>query len=108
MKTVAPMNLNAPRICLRDPIAEITDAARYLDAAVSAHLSGNAILAETLIRMADMDAIREWTESIWAHDGAFVTHRDASPQSVGVSDEKRAKARMPTVTEKMSIHLRDG
>jgi len=42
------------RQCLREPIHEIFDAARYLDAAVSAHLAGHFKLAEELIRLADM------------------------------------------------------
>jgi hypothetical protein len=50
-------NRPAPRTCLRDPIPEIFDAARYLDAAVSAHLTGKHALANELIRMADMPVI---------------------------------------------------
>ncbi len=91
------------RTCLRDPIAEIGDAARYLDAATSAHMRGRPKIAEELIRMADMSAIREWTESIWANDSAFVRYRDAS-----LPTAERAKARMPTAAEKESIHARDG
>ncbi|MCG8042457.1 MAG: hypothetical protein JAZ17_03525 [Candidatus Thiodiazotropha endolucinida] len=34
--------------CFRDPIPEIFDAARYLDAAVSAHFAGKTDLAEEL------------------------------------------------------------
>jgi hypothetical protein len=91
------------RICLRDPIPEISDAARYLDAATSAHMGGQLKIAEELIRLADMPVIREWTESIWANDSAFVRFRDASLPTAG-----RAKARMPTVAEKQGIHARDG
>ena len=91
------------RACLRDPIPEIADAARYLDAATTAHIRGQPSLAEELIRLADMPAIREWTESIWANDSAFVRLRDAS-----LPTAERAKARMPTAAEKKSIHARDG
>jgi hypothetical protein len=49
------------RVCLRDPIPEIEEAARYLDEAVSAHLAGRSDLAQELIQRADMAAIREWT-----------------------------------------------
>lgn len=93
----------AYRACLRDPIPEIADAARYLDAATTAHIRRQPKLAEELIRLADMPAIREWTESIWANDSAFVRFRDASLPIV-----ERSKARMPTVAEKRSIHARDG
>jgi hypothetical protein len=53
------MNINeanpiGDRLCLPEPIPEIADAARYLDAAVSAHLAGRTDLAESLIRLADL------------------------------------------------------
>lgn len=60
------------RFCFRDPIPEIFDAARYLDAAVSAHLTGRRDLAEELIRLADMPAIWEWTESLWGKKSPYV------------------------------------
>ncbi len=41
------------RTCLLDPVPEIFDAARYLDAAVSAHLRCKPKMAEELIRLAD-------------------------------------------------------
>lgn len=37
------------RRCLRDPIPEIFDAARFLDAAVSAHVQGRYDVAEQLL-----------------------------------------------------------
>jgi hypothetical protein len=55
--------------CLRDPIPEIFDAARHVDAAVSAHLTEDRKTADELIRLADMAAIREWTESLWGKGG---------------------------------------
>lgn len=91
------------RKCLRDPIPEIADAARFLDAATSAHFRGRLKLAEDLIRLADMPVIRDWTESIWAHDSAFIRFKVAS---LPIAD--RVKARMPTAAEKQSIHERDG
>ena len=91
------------RTCLRDPIPEIADAARYLDAATTAHIRGQPKIAEELIRLADMPVIREWTESIWANDSSFVRFRDDSRPVA-----ERAKARMPTAAEKQSIHARDG
>lgn len=39
--------------CFREPIPEILDTARYLDAAVSAHLSGHRELASTLFQQAE-------------------------------------------------------
>jgi hypothetical protein len=50
---------------MREPIPEIRDAARLLDAAVTAHLLGRRDLAEQLIRLADMPILRDYTESLW-------------------------------------------
>lgn len=44
--------------CFREPIPEILDTARYLDAAVSAHLSGHRKLASALFQQADCDTTR--------------------------------------------------
>src|SRR5687767_1693924 len=93
------------RRCLRDSIPEIADAARYLDAAVSAHHAGRSDLAETLIRLADIPMIREWTESLWGKNSPYVKVRQTSAVVIrGV----RARARMPTATEKALLHKRDG
>ncbi|MGB8354796.1 MAG: hypothetical protein WCD79_12955 [Chthoniobacteraceae bacterium] len=64
--------IESDRPCLREPIPEILDAARYLDAAVSAHLAGRSDLAGALICLADMPAIREWTESLWGTGSPYV------------------------------------
>jgi hypothetical protein len=60
------------RTCFRNPIPEIQEAAGYLDGAVSAHLAGDATLADFLIGKADIPAIREWTESIWGAASPYV------------------------------------
>src|SRR6266853_1002381 len=96
------------RACLRDPIPELADAARYLDAAVSAHLAGRPDLAEGLIHLADMPAIREWTESIWGRNSAYVQYRVVSGSQPSPSRENRVKVRMPTFAEKHNLLLRDG
>ena len=69
------------RRCLRDSIPEIADAARYLDAAVSAHHAGRPDLADTLIRLADIPMIREWTESLWGKNSPYVKVRQPSALS---------------------------
>jgi hypothetical protein len=48
------------RICLRDPIPEIFEAAKYLDDVVTAHLDDRRDVADDLIRHANMPVIREW------------------------------------------------
>ncbi len=64
--------INKFRSCIRDPIPEIFDAARYLDAAVSSHIAGNIKLAKELIRMADMPEIREWGRSITDENSQYI------------------------------------
>jgi hypothetical protein len=96
------------RLCLREPIPEIADAARYLDAAVSAHLTGYSEIAEHLIRLADMPVIREWTESLWGSNSPYVKPQVTAGMLQDISMEQREKVRMPTTAEKAQIHLRDG
>jgi hypothetical protein len=105
------MDVNTPesnRPCLREPIPEIADAARYLDAAVSAHLVGRSDLAEDLIRLADMPAIREWTESLWGANSPYVKYRVVADAPPSLPEDQRINARMPTTAEKRMLHQRDG
>ena len=101
-------SLETGRLCLRVPIPEIADAARYLDAAVSAHLANRPDLAEALIRLADMPAIREWTESLWGAASPYVQYRAVADAPPTLSKEQRIQARMPTLEEKRLLHQRDG
>jgi len=96
------------RSCLREPILEIMDAARYLDAAASAYLAKRPDLAEELIRLADIPAIREWTESIWGKGSPYVQYRSLPSTQPDLSPADRVQVRMPTTAEKQSLHLRDG
>lgn len=94
------------RVCFRDPIPDIMDAAHYLDAAISAYTVGHLNIAENLIRLADMPSIRKWTESIWGKDSPYVQYRPIPYLSL--PKENREKLRMPTLAEKHKLHLRDG
>jgi hypothetical protein len=94
-------------LCLSEPIPQLADAARYLDAAVTAHLQGKATLAEELILAADMPEIRKWTKSIWA-DSSVHLRFPTDQQQRSLNKELRAKTRMPTGAEKERIHQRDG
>lgn len=96
------------RLYFREPIPEIADAARYLDAAVSAHLQGHSKLAKELIRIADNPAIWEWTDSIWGKKSPYVQYRYISEAPKDMSKEHRVKERMPTTSEKTQLLLRDG
>lgn len=99
---------NAFKPCFRKPIPEIYDAAKYLDAAVSAHLSGNKQMAEDLIKLADMPVIREWTESIWGKNSPYVTFTEIPNSPPKLRKELRIKVRMPNNKEKELLHKRDG
>jgi len=94
------------RRCLREPIHEIADAARYLDAAISAHLAGRSDLADLLLRLADMPAIRAWTESLWGSNSPYVKVRQGAAAVFRAAQAGRA--RMPTAAEKARLHQRDG
>ncbi len=92
------------RSCFREPIAEIYDAARFLDAAVSAHLSGDRELAKTLFSSADIKAVWDWTDSIWGANSPYVNVQQLDVNSVA----HREKERMPTAEQKAQLHQRDG
>lgn len=95
------------RTCISDPIPQILDAARYLDAAVTAHLQGKRTLADALIRAADMPEIYKWLKPIWANSKANLVSPAKANQST-FRKEQRVKTRMPTPEEKQRIHQRDG
>ena len=98
------MNSPGPVRCFREPIPAIFDAARYLDAAVAAHISGRRKLAEQLLTIANDQAVWNWTDSIWGKKSSYVrVPKWASP--AGVTKEP---ARMPTADQKAAVHRRDG
>lgn len=96
------------RKCLRDPIPEIWDTAKYLDAAVSAHIEEKYDLAEELIRISDKPELREWTESLWGVNSPYVKKRKIPEAPPYLPKEKRVKARMPNSSERAALHDRDG
>lgn len=92
--------------CFREPIPEIRDTARYLDAAVSAHLSGHRELASVLFLQADCDTTRAWLESIWGAKSPYV---QLSPLPDEPLDPAlRVQSRMPSKTQMAQLHARDG
>ena len=98
----------AIRRCFREPTPEIFDAARYLDAAVSAHLLGELSIAKELIKLADMPSIREWVESIWGKGSPYIKYRDVLNAPSVLPKEQRIEVRMPSAGEKEDLHKRDG
>lgn len=93
-----------PRRCFREPIAELFDVARYLDAGVSAHLAGNLDVAERLFALANCDVSRAWLESIWGKGSPHVVVKRLPPSPPG----PRVAVRMPTSQQKRLLHARDG
>lgn len=101
----SPSNI---RTCLRDPIPEIFEAARHLEAAVSAHLTGNRALADELIRLADIPAITEWTESLWGSGGPWSRPLPVGNRVPYIPKEQRMKLRMPGRAATATLIARDG
>ena len=88
----------------REPIAEIFDAARYLDAAVTAHINGHPKVAEELFELANDSRVREWLESIWGKSSPYVVVKK-KPQLHTLSKEKD---RMPNAAQMKEVRDRDG
>ncbi len=96
------------RSCLIEPIREIFDAARYLDAAVSAHMAGKHALADELIRLADMPAITDWTESLWGKGGPWSRPLSVENTPPSIPKAQRTSRRMPPSVELAALIRRDG
>ncbi|HEX5276102.1 HNH endonuclease [Fluviicoccus keumensis] len=90
--------------CFREPIPEILDAARYLDAAVSAHLEGEHEIASKLFALADSPKVRDWLESIWGKESPYVIINKLPLIEPAV----KVEARMPTASQIADLHKRDG
>lgn len=99
---------STPRICFREPIPEIYEAAKLLDAAVDAHLYGDRDLASKLIRQADMQEVRDWCYSLWGKASPHVQYRKIPNAEPTISKEQRQELRMPSTIEKQELLKRDG
>ena len=90
--------------CLRPPVPEIQDAARLLDSAVTAHFMGNHELAEELIRLAYMSAIREWTESIWGSGGIYseLKKKLGKPTTIYENVDQKRKRKVRELQKKIA------
>jgi hypothetical protein len=88
----------------RDPIPEIYDSARYLDAAISAHIAGEQRITAELFALANNKNVWEWTDSIWGRKSKYVIINkipSAHPFT-------KSTARMPSKSEKEALLKRDG
>ena len=98
----------ALRTCLREPIPEIAYAARLLDNAISSHLRSDVDEAAQLISLANMPAIRDWTESLWGRNSPYVLAHRATQGLLHIPRDRQTSNRMPTSGERRELHLRDG
>ncbi len=96
------------RPCLRLPIPEIAAAEHYLDEALSAHLSKQMERAGELITLANIPAIREWTESLWGKESPYVQYRPTVNAPYSLLPAERETLRMPTAAARKILHDRDG
>jgi hypothetical protein len=78
------------RTCLRQPIPEIALAAKLLDEAVSAHISGDFTAASALLVASNLFVVRNWTESLWGAKSIYAPKRLGMRSSGG-----RLSERMP-------------
>jgi 5-methylcytosine-specific restriction endonuclease McrA len=90
--------------CFREPIQEIFDAARYLDAAVSAHLAAHREIAEKLFSLSNDPKIRAWTNSIWGKNSPYVT----VIKQIDLPLLPRVGTRKPISAQILELHKRDG
>lgn len=94
--------------CLKEPIQEIYEAAKLLDAAANAHINGDYIQAEKLIIKADIPIIRDWTESIWGAGGIYSELKKKFGEPETFPKELRVPLRMPNKTGETELLKRDG
>lgn len=94
------------RPCLRAAIAEIAVAAKYLDDAVSAHISNQPHLAAELIARANIPAIGEWAESLRGKYNSY--NRPILNTLPKRPIAQRGPQRMPSKADKQILLLRDG
>lgn len=90
--------------CFREPIPEIYDVARYLDAATYAHLEGQHDIASKLFELSNNHKVRAWLESIWGKGSPYVIINKLPP----VEPQSKVEARMPTSAQIKELHARDG
>ena len=100
--------LSENRWCLRDPIPEIYEAADFLQSAVESHLKNDREKANYYFKLADMPAIRDWTESLWGTNSPYILFRSIKNAPVSLAKEDRIPVRMPTTAEKQALLDRDG
>jgi len=99
-----------PRRCLREPIEIIADAAKVLSQAADAHLAGDGIFAGQLFRQTNIEAIRDWTDSIWGkHNQAILRIREiesAAPKKPPTTPRNPGAALRRQIVARDGFHCR--
>jgi hypothetical protein len=93
------------RACFREPVPEIFVAARLLEAALGSLERGDYADASNMVRKANINAVRDWTESLWGRASPYVV------VDTSVSGTKlfvRSATRMPDAKSKSALIARDG
>ena len=102
------------RRCLREPVPQIFQAAKLLSDAVAAHLAGDATAAESLIRRADLPAVRDWVVPLlgssksYPERDSFVRYRAVASAPPVLPNDQRVPLRMPTRAQKDELIARQG
>ena len=99
---------NGLPICLRQPIPEIEWAARTVLAAMESHLAGDIQRAGSLIESTNIIEIRNWTESLWGKDSAYVDPRVVAGAPRQLSKAERIPVRMPDRANKERLLAQQG
>ena len=108
MNSPQTMEMPALRLCLRVAIDEIVEAAEYLDAAATAHLSNDPQLAADLIKKADIPAITAWADSMWGSNSEYNRHWKIDGAAPAMIRTERDRGRMPTKALQAALHARVG
>jgi 5-methylcytosine-specific restriction endonuclease McrA len=90
--------------CFRKPVPEINEAAKILNEAVGEYYNGQLAKASALIQQANMQTIRNYTESLWGNNSLHVQIRRTSISEYN----PRIDIRMPSALEKAQLLKRDG
>lgn len=97
------------RRSLLPPIPEIAQAAALLGECAKEHCSGNRSAAARALKNANLDAIRDWTETIWGkHQQNILRWRIDKFAPSSVPKAERALPRNPNAAIKRLLLARDG
>jgi len=104
----------APRRCMREAIPDLWDVARLLNEAVDAHLAGDRVRADSLLRETNRPVVREWTESLWGsakvnpNQWQYRRLRAVADSPPCLPKPERVQKRKPSTAEQAAIIDRCG